>query len=130
MNIPQEIKLPMACAEAALEKNAQDVKILDLVPLSSGLTDYFVICSATSDRQVQSICDSIQKRMKTEGVKTLCTEGYQEGRWVLIDFGSVIVHVFLDALREYYDLEGLWKEAVQIPIPGELLGPGATRVVS
>jgi ribosome-associated protein len=108
----------LACARASIEKNAESVKILDLTEIS-GFTDYFVICSGTSDRQVQAIADSVQSSLKAAGRKALSVEGYGEGRWVLLDFGDIVVHVFLDALREYYDLENLWEDAPRIPIPAE-----------
>jgi ribosome silencing factor RsfS/YbeB/iojap len=117
----------MACARAALEKKAENVKILELSDLS-GFTDFFLVASGTSDRQVQAIADSVQSVMEGEGFETLTVEGYSEGRWVLIDFGDVVVHVFLDALREYYDLEGLWATAPRVKIPSEFYGPAGTRL--
>jgi ribosome-associated protein len=114
-------------ARAAIDKKAENVKILDLTELS-GFTDYFVICSGMSDRQVQAICDSVEGSLDAEGVEPLSSEGYGEGRWVLMDFGDVVVHVFLDALREYYDLESLWVDAPRVKIPSEFYGPGASRL--
>jgi ribosome-associated protein len=108
----------LACARAAIDKKAERVKILDLTEVS-GFTDYFVIASGTSDRQVQAISDSVLNAMKTQGRKALSVEGYGEGRWVLLDFGDIVVHVFLDALREYYDLENLWEDAPRVEIPQE-----------
>ncbi len=108
----------LACARAAIDKKAENVKILDLTEIS-GFTDYFVIASGTSDRQVQAIADSVQTALKAAGRKTLSVEGYGEGRWVLLDFGDIVVHVFLDALRDYYDLETLWEDAPRIQIPPE-----------
>src|ERR1700748_3033241 len=95
------------CAKAAIDKKAENVKILDLSGVS-GFTDYFVICSGMSDRQVKSIGESIEESSRKTGRKILSSEGYTEGRWVLMDLGDVVVHIFLDALREYYDLETLW----------------------
>jgi len=120
-------KRALACAKAAIEKKAEHLKVLDLREIS-GFTDYFVICSGTSDRQVQAIADSISKDLQTEGAELLSMEGYNEGRWVLMDFGDVVVHIFLDALREYYDLEALWADAPQVKIPSEFYGPGASRL--
>ncbi len=117
----------LRCAKAAIDKNAQNVKILELSELS-GFTDYFIICNGTSDRQVQAISDSVVFAMESNHHEILATEGYSEGRWVLIDSGDVIVHVFLDALREYYDLETLWADAPRLKIPSEYYGPAATRV--
>ena len=117
----------LGCARAAIDKKAENVKILDLSDIS-GFTDYFVIASGMSDRQVQAIADSIEEAMDAAGRELLSTEGYSEGRWVLLDFGDVVIHVFLDALREYYDLENLWTEAPRVKIPSEYYGPAASRL--
>ncbi len=115
------------CAKAALEKNAENIRILDLRHISS-FADHFVICSARSNRQVQAICDNIEKTAKEQKIRPLSMDGYSEGRWVVVDIGDVVVHVFLDELRDYYDLETLWSDAKRVPIPAELLGPGASRL--
>ena len=118
----------LSCARAAIEKKAENTRILNLTEISS-FTDYFVICSGTSDRQVQAIADSVETLMDSLGHNLLSSEGYSEGRWVLMDFGSVVVHIFLDALRDYYDLENLWKDAPQVKIPSEFYGTaGASRL--
>jgi ribosome-associated protein len=117
----------LACARAAIDKKAENVKILDMTDLS-GFTDYFVICSGMSDRQVQSIADSVDNAMTVADYDVLSAEGYGEGRWVLMDMGDVVVHVFLDALREYYDLETLWADAPRVKIPSEFYGPAASRL--
>lgn len=117
----------LSCARAAIDKKAENVKILDLSKISA-FTDYFVICSGISDRQVKAISDAIDHAMRSSGRKILASEGYGEGRWALIDLGDVVVHVFLDALREYYDLETLWAEAPRVRIPSEFYGPAAIRI--
>jgi ribosome-associated protein len=117
----------LACARAAIDKKAENVKILDMTGLS-GFTDYFVICSGMSDRQVQSIADSVEGAMTLADQDVLSAEGYGEGRWVLMDMGDVVVHIFLDALREYYDLETLWADAPRVKIPSEYYGPAASRL--
>lgn len=117
----------LGCARAAIDKKAENVKILDLSGVS-GFTDYFVICSGMSDRQVKSIADSVEETLRKSGRKILASEGYADGRWVLIDTGDVVVHVFLDALREYYDLETLWTDAPRVKIPSEFYGGGVSRV--
>lgn len=94
----------------AVEKKAKDVMLLDLSDLTD-IADIFVIASGTSERHVKTISDSIELGMKGKGVKPLSVEGYEEGRWVIMDYGDVIVHVFLESLRELYDLESLWIEA-------------------
>ena len=115
------------CARAALDKKAGHLKVLDLTKLS-GFTDFFVVCSGTSDRQVQAIADAIENEMDSKGHKMISKEGYSDGRWVLLDFGDVVAHVFLDALREYYDLENLWADAPKVKIPAEFYGPGVTPI--
>ena len=118
MTNPDGLKKALLCARAAIDKKAENVKVLDLSELS-GFTDYFMICSGTSDRQVQAIGESVSNVMEVQGYSLLSAEGFQDGRWVLMDFGDVIVHVFLDALRDYYDLDNLWKDAPRAKIPPE-----------
>ena len=106
------------CAKVALEKKASDITILELKKLSS-LTDYFLICSGRSDRQVQAIAQSIEERMRERGIRPLGEEGIREGRWVLMDYDDVVIHIFYEQIRLYYDLEGLWIEAPRINPPEE-----------
>jgi ribosome-associated protein len=106
------------CAQAALEKKAFDITILELKKASS-LTDYFLICSGRSDRQVQAIAQSIEEKMGEQGIHPLGEEGMREGRWVLVDYDDVVIHIFYDQVRRYYDLEGLWIEAPRINSPEE-----------
>lgn len=117
----------LECARAAIDKKAENLKILDLTQIS-GFTDYFVICSGMSDRQVQAISDSIEAAMLTQEHEAISIEGYGDGRWVLMDFGDVVIHVFLDALREYYDLENLWADAPRVKVPSEFYGPSVSRL--
>jgi ribosome-associated protein len=117
----------LLAARAVIDKKAENVRILDLTDIS-GFTDYFVVCSGMSDRQVQSIADSAEHSLTAAGHEVLSIEGYSDGRWVLMDFGDVVVHVFLDALREYYDLENLWADAPRVKIPSEFYGPAASRL--
>lgn len=92
------------------DKKALDIVIMDLSGLTD-IADYFVIASGTSDRHVRTIADGIQEGMKLEGARPFAVEGYDEGRWIILDYQSVVVHVFLESLRELYDLESLWIEA-------------------
>ncbi len=124
---PEGLQKALLCARAAIDKKAENVKVLDLSELS-GFTDYFIICSGTSDRQVQAIGEAVASALDVEGYDILSAEGLRDGRWVLMDFGDVIVHVFLDALRDYYDLENLWKDAPKVRIPAEYYGQGASRL--
>jgi ribosome-associated protein len=105
--------------QAAANKKAESIKVLDLRSLSS-FTDYFMVCSGQSDRQVQAIADSITIELKEEGFNPISVEGYKDGRWVVIDYGDVVIHVFHDALRDYYDIEQLWFDAKRVQIPPAL----------
>lgn len=78
------------------------------------VTDYFIICSADSDRGVKTIVDNMGKKLKELGYKIIGIEGYTEGRWVLIDTSDIIIHVFYEPVRKFYDLEGLWIDAPRI----------------
>ena len=98
------------CGRLALEKKARDVVILELAGLTD-IADYFVIASGASERHVRTVADGVEQGMKAQGLLPLSTEGYDEGRWIIMDYGDVIVHVFLEELRELYDLESLWIEA-------------------
>ena len=121
------LKKALLCAQAAIDKKAENLKLLDLTDIS-GFTDYFLICSGMSDRQVQAIADGIGNTLEVNGYELLAAEGFNEGRWVLMDFGDIVVHIFLDALREYYDLENLWRDAPKVKIPSEFYGAGASRL--
>ena len=105
----------LKCAEFALDKKGVDVKILEIAKISS-IADYLVLATGMSDKQVQAIADSVRKGLKKFG-KALDIEGVREGKWVVIDYGDVLVHIFVDELRRYYDLDRLWGEAPLIDIP-------------
>jgi ribosome-associated protein len=117
----------LECARAALDKKAENVRILDLTKLS-GFTDYFVIASGLSDRQVQAIASSVEQHLESQEAELVNFEGFSDGRWVLMDFGDVVVHIFQDALRDYYDLENLWADAPRVAIPAEFYGAGASNL--
>lgn len=104
------------CARAALDHKAIDLVILEVKKLSS-FTDYFVICSGTSDRQVQAIAAHIEEKLRAQGLRPLGVEGMREAHWVLLDYGDVVVHVFLGPMREFYDLERLWFDAPRVELP-------------
>jgi ribosome-associated protein len=108
-------KLAELCAQKCLEKKAENVVVLDLEDKSS-VADYFVICSGASDRQVSTIADHVADEGRRAGEKLISQEGTREGRWALVDFGSVIVHVFQDHLRDFYSLESLWRDAPRIRV--------------
>lgn len=83
----------------------------------SNITDYFLICSANSDRGVKTIVDHIRTKLNETGQRSIGIEGYTEGKWVLIDALDVVVHVFYEPLRKFYDLEGLWIDSPRVGIP-------------
>ena len=101
---------------AALDKKACDLIVLDVRELTS-IADYFIVCSGRSDRQVQSIAQGLQDEGGEEGVKPFAVEGTQRGHWVLMDFSDVIVHIFYEPIREFYDLDGLWGDAPKAQLP-------------
>jgi len=107
------LELATTCGVAAEEKKAQNVVILNVSKLTS-FADYFVICSGNSERQVQAIFRNIHSTLKDLGISPSGIEGTKEGQWVLGDYGDVVVHVFLDSARFYYDLEGFWSDAERI----------------
>ncbi len=104
------------CVSMVEEKKAEEVLVLDLRGVSS-MTDYFLICHGSSDRLVQAITDHLLEMMKKKGVRALGVEGYKEGRWILLDFGDLVIHVFFEETRRFYDLERLWGHAPQIYPP-------------
>jgi len=83
------------------------------------VADYFIICSADSDRGVKTIVDNIEKKIKELGYRAIGIEGYTEGKWVLIDTMDIVIHVFYEPVRGFYDLEGLWIDAPRIKLPFE-----------
>jgi ribosome-associated protein len=102
------LQLSRLIADAAEEKKARGVVRIDIRKQTS-IADYFVICEGDTDRQVRAITDSIVETCRQQGVRPLRTAGYQEGSWVVLDYASVIVHIFLPGERAYYDLETLWR---------------------
>ena len=99
--------------KAALGRKAFDLVVLDVRVLTS-VADAFIICSGRSNRQVTAIAEFIQTELKKVGKKPLNVEGKKEGLWVLLDYGHVIIHVFYESVRHFYDLEGLWMDAKRI----------------
>jgi ribosome-associated protein len=105
-------------SRVAADKKAMDVVVLNMRDASS-ITDYFLICTGGSERQVQAIADAIDEQLGQSGIVSLGVEGYREGRWILMDYGDVIVHVFSQGTREFYDLERLWANAPKIDVGSE-----------
>lgn len=115
----QAIELAVAAAEAAGDKLAQDIIAID-VSDHLIITDIFVICSGNTERQVKAIVDSIEERLHGLGVKRIRREGHAEGRWVLLDFGDIVVHAQLAEERVFYDLERLWGDCPTVELPAEV----------
>lgn len=105
--VPEEL---VAVAEAALERNARDGVVLDLRGLSDA-TDYFVVASGESDVHTRAIAENIQERLEDRGEEPAGVEGQGAGRWILIDYIDIVVHIFLPRVREFYQLERLWGDA-------------------
>jgi ribosome-associated protein len=106
--------------EAGLSKKAQNPILIKLEGLTS-LTDYFLILSARSARQVRAVAEAILLDARKHRLKRYSAEGVQEGNWALLDYGDVVVHVFQPEIRDFYDLEGLWAEAPREPFSDDLL---------
>ncbi len=113
---PESLELAVAAAQAASDKLASDIVALD-VSEQLVITDVFVLCSAANERQVRSIVDAIEERLHGLGSKPLRREGEAEGRWVLLDFGDIVVHVQLAEERIHYAIERLWKDCPMIELP-------------
>ena len=101
---------------AALDKKACGLVVLDVHDHTS-IADYFIVCSGRSDRQVQSIAQGLENDAAEEGIKPFAVEGTQRGHWVLMDFSDVIVHIFYEPVRKFYDLDGLWGHAPAAKLP-------------
>ncbi|MEN8188819.1 MAG: ribosome silencing factor [Thermodesulfobacteriota bacterium] len=115
-------ELAKECVTAALDTKAEDLVVLDVRGISS-FTDFFVIMNGRSVRHVQGLAETIEATFRSKRVKTAHAEGLQEGQWVLLDFGDVVVHIFYHEQRSFYDLEGLWHGAKQLD-PADLLNQG------
>jgi len=105
----------LLCVNIILERKAVDPVLFKVAKLTS-ITDYFLIASGKSSRQVQAIAQHLQRRMKQEGFTAFGIEGEKDGHWILLDYSDVVIHLFYQPIREFYDLEGLWVEAPRIEI--------------
>jgi ribosome-associated protein len=109
----ESLDLAKRFVEVAADKLAADILLLDVRSLTT-IADYFVICSGNGERQAQAIARDVLDKAAADGIKPLHDEGLTDSRWVLLDYGSVIVHVFTPAERDYYRLERLWSRAVPV----------------
>ena len=99
--------------KAVLDRKALELVVLDVRSLTS-ITDAFIICHGRSNRQVIAIAEHIQMFLKKQNIRPLSVEGAKDGHWVLLDYGHVIIHIFYESMRRFYDLEGLWVDAKRI----------------
>lgn len=112
---PSSFEVARMVTEASHSAKGQDVTVLDVREVFD-MADYFIIVSGRSDRQSQGICNKIIDRLGKEGVKPIMVEGFDDGHWILLDFGDVVAHIFYEATREHYDLEGLWINAKKLSV--------------
>lgn len=119
--LAESAQLARVAALSASDKKAKEVKILDIRSISV-VADYFVICSGTNTTQVRAIADNVEEALVGLGLPLHHVEGYQNGRWVLLDFGDIIVHVMHEDERSYYNLERLWGDAQEVESPIKEVG--------
>lgn len=113
----------LIAARAASDKRASDIVAIDVGELLV-VTDYFVICTGNTDIQVRAIADEVEDRLREEGgIKPIGREGVSEGRWVLLDFGDLVIHIFQPEERDFYRLENLWSDAPRLELPEDVTGP-------
>lgn len=108
--IDSPIQMAEIAAASAQEKSADNVVIMDMSRVS-GICDFFVVCSAASAVRAKTIAENIEAKMRENGHRILHREGVKEGRWILMDFGEIVAHIFLEDARKYYNLENLWGDA-------------------
>ena len=112
------LELALAAARVADETRGSEIRVLDLLQLTP-VVDYFVIATGSSRRQMHAMADEIEKAVKQElHYLKRGGEGYEEGRWIVLDYGDVMVHLFDPEARGYWDLEGLWSDALRVTVPG------------
>ena len=115
-------QLALLAARVAAETRGSDIRILDLRGLTP-VFDYFVVATGSSRRQIHAMADEIEKAVKAElHDRKRGGEGYEEGRWIVLDYGDVMVHLFDADARAYWDIEQLWSDAKQVPLPAEAAG--------
>lgn len=117
MTIPYDPSLE-PYVKAVTGMKASNIVVLDVQGIAS-FADTFIICSGRSHRQVSAIAEFVERELKKQGKKALGVEGLRDGHWVLMDYGDIIIHVFYEPVRIFYDLEGLWSDARQIKIGEE-----------
>lgn len=108
----------LAAATAADDKKGQNIAILDIAQLTP-MADYFVLCTANSSAQVEAISKAVREKLENVGFRCRTVEGLSQSRWVLMDFGDVVVHIFRKEERDFYNLERLWGDAAKVPFPAQ-----------
>jgi ribosome-associated protein len=106
-------QLALLAAETCDEKKAKDIVVLDVRKITT-ISDYFIVCSTSNERQARAIAESMRMKLKEMGRREMGVEGIEDGRWVLQDFGDIVLHIFHESQREFYDIEGLWADAKQV----------------
>ena len=109
-------EVALAAAQALDAKKGIDLRLLEITDLSV-LADYFLICTGSSNTHVKTLCDAAEAALAALGEPVLRREGHRSGTWVLLDFGCLVVHVFTNETRKFYDLERLWNDAVPVALP-------------
>ena len=108
-------ELALRAARALEEKKGVNVRLLEVTEVTT-LAEYFLICTGTSNTHVKTLCDAVEESMDACGEPLLHREGHRGGTWVLLDFGCLVVHVFTDETRQFYDLERMWNDAKPVPL--------------
>ncbi|CAH2032702.1 ribosome silencing factor [Trichlorobacter ammonificans] len=122
------VERALRCAELAADKKGYDLKVLDITGIST-IADFLVIISGQSDKQNQAICDHIRRELKKFG-KVQEIEGETEGKWIVMDYSDVLVHIFHEEQRRRYDLDGLWSQAAVVELPAALAATDAANKAS
>jgi ribosome-associated protein len=112
----QGFEKALLCTRFALDKKAYDLELLEVSKLTS-VADYFLICTGRSDTQVRAIAQHLEESLGREGIRPLHVEGYTRGQWVLMDYGDIVIHIFYQPIRNFYDLESLWMKAPRVRLP-------------
>ncbi|MDX1644443.1 MAG: ribosome silencing factor [Thermoanaerobaculia bacterium] len=110
IEIPTRVRSAVAAIQ---DRKARDLLVLELAEISD-FTDFFLLSTGSSERQVRAIADAVDERLREDGVRALHIEGYEHGQWVLMDYGDFLVHIFYEPTREYYQLERLWADAPNV----------------
>ena len=111
MMTPKEVAA--VAAKALDDRKGVDISLLEITDVTT-IADYFLICTGTSSTHVKSLCDAVEEAMDNAGEPALRREGHRSGTWVLLDYGCLVVHVFTDEARKFYDLERLWSDAQEM----------------